>query len=95
MDICPCLKHTNGLIFSSLVVKRSFIGVYMKSSIPAGIFASQAPIYSGAAQAYGIDASALGWGRFIFGSLAPATLGNIVGGAAIGSLLWTCHKKAD
>jgi hypothetical protein len=33
MDICPCLKHTYGLIFSSLVVKRSFIGVYMKSSI--------------------------------------------------------------
>jgi hypothetical protein len=33
MDICPCLKHTNGLIFSSLVVKRSFIGVYMKSSM--------------------------------------------------------------
>jgi hypothetical protein len=33
VDICPCLKHTNGLIFSSLVVKRSFIGVYMKSSI--------------------------------------------------------------
>ncbi|MDR1538469.1 MAG: hypothetical protein LBU32_10830, partial [Clostridiales bacterium] len=33
MDICPCLKHTDGLIFSSLVVKRSFIGVSMKISI--------------------------------------------------------------
>jgi hypothetical protein len=32
MDICPCLKHTTGLIFSSLVVKRSFIGVSMKIS---------------------------------------------------------------
>jgi hypothetical protein len=35
MDICPCLKHTNGLIFSSLVVKRSFIGVSMKINIAA------------------------------------------------------------
>jgi hypothetical protein len=33
MDICPCLKHTTGLIFSSLVVKRSFIGVSMKICI--------------------------------------------------------------
>jgi hypothetical protein len=33
MDICPCLKRTNGLIFSSLVVKRNFIGVSMKISI--------------------------------------------------------------
>jgi hypothetical protein len=33
VDICPCLKHTTGLIFSSLVVKRSFIGVSMKISI--------------------------------------------------------------
>jgi hypothetical protein len=33
MDNCTCLKHTNGLIFSSLVVKRSFIGVSMKSSL--------------------------------------------------------------
>jgi hypothetical protein len=30
MDICPYFKHTNGLIFSSLVVKRSFIEVSMK-----------------------------------------------------------------
>jgi hypothetical protein len=32
MDICPCLKYTNGLIFSPLVVKRSVIGVYISIS---------------------------------------------------------------
>jgi hypothetical protein len=35
MDIGPCLKHTNDLLFSPLAVKRSFIGVSMKISRPS------------------------------------------------------------
>jgi hypothetical protein len=44
MDICPCLKHTINLIFSPLAMKRSVIGVYMKSSI-YGISAFECLLY--------------------------------------------------
>ena len=33
----------------------------------------------------------LAWGRFIAGNLLPVTLGNIIGGCAIGATLWLCY----
>ena len=32
----------------------------------------------------------LGWGRFFAGNLLPVTVGNIIGGCAIGATLWLC-----
>lgn len=34
--------------------------------------------------------TALGWGKFLAGNLIPVTLGNIVGGCAIGAVMWAC-----
>ena len=34
---------------------------------------------------------ALGWGRFLLGNLLPVTLGNIIGGCAIGATMWLCY----
>ena len=33
----------------------------------------------------------LGWGRFFTGNLLPVTLGNIIGGCAIGATMWLCY----
>ena len=33
----------------------------------------------------------LGWGRFFAGNLLPVTLGNIIGGCAIGATMWLCY----
>ena len=32
----------------------------------------------------------LAWGRFLTGNLLPVTIGNIIGGCAIGATLWLC-----
>ena len=32
----------------------------------------------------------LGWGRYLLGNLLPVTLGNIIGGLAIGATMWLC-----
>ena len=61
--------------------------------IPAGILANSAPKYAELAAAAGIDTSALTWGNFLVNNLVPVTLGNIVGGVALGALLWAAHKK--
>ena len=33
----------------------------------------------------------LGWGRFFAGNLLPVTIGNIIGGLAIGVTMWLCY----
>jgi formate/nitrite transporter FocA (FNT family) len=58
--------------------------------IPAGLFALQNPVYAQLAAAEGADVSLLTWGNFVFRNLLPVTLGNIIGGAALGVLLWYC-----
>lgn len=63
----------------------------------AGLFATR--YYANHAEAF----PALSWGRFFGSNLIPVTLGNIVGGCAIGAVLWLCyampekrqHKKAE
>jgi formate/nitrite transporter len=59
--------------------------------IPAGLFAAQVPRYAQLAAAAGVDISALTWGNFLVRNLVPVTIGNILGGATIGVLLWVCH----
>lgn len=59
--------------------------------IPAGIMASSVPAYAAKAAEAGLDLSALTWGNFFVRNLIPVTVGNIVGGAAIGIILWLCY----
>lgn len=59
--------------------------------IPAGIFASHIPEYAAKAAAAGVDLSSLTWGSFLKHNLFPVTLGNIIGGAAVGVIMWLCY----
>ncbi len=53
----------------------------------AGLFAKAA---------YPLEAVAfeeLTWGNYVLGNLLPVTLGNIVGGCAVGVIFWYCYAK--
>ncbi len=50
-----------------------------------GLFATR--YYANHADAF----ASLGWGQFLKGNLLPVTLGNIVGGCAIGVTFWLCY----
>lgn len=63
--------------------------------VPAGIFAASIPAYAEKAAALGLDLTALSWSSFIVKNLVPVTLGNIVGGAALGALLWACFRTKE
>ncbi len=55
--------------------------------IPAGLFA---------AARYGVTEEGLGWGAFLVRNLLPVTVGNILGGAGLGTAFWAAWlwKKA-
>ena len=53
-----------------------------------GLFAKNVPAYVEAAQATGVALDSLTWGQYIVGNLIPVTLGNIVGGVAVGFTFW-------
>lgn len=59
--------------------------------IPAGIFAAMNPEYAALATGVGLDLSGLGWGAFFLNNLIPVTIGNIIGGMALGLLLCVPH----
>lgn len=59
--------------------------------IPAGIFAAQIPLYAEKAIEAGINLSVLSWGNMIVKNLIPVTIGNILGGIAVGLLMWLGH----
>lgn len=61
--------------------------------VPAGIFASRVPAYAAAAAEAGLDLSRLTWGNFFLSSLLPVTVGNILGGALVGAVMWYCHVQ--
>lgn len=61
--------------------------------ISAGLLAAQNPQYLQLAQAAEVDLSVLTVGNFLLGNLLPVTLGNILGGAGLGILLWYAHLK--
>lgn len=60
--------------------------------VPAGILAAAQPQYAALAAEAGLDLSALSWGSFVWKNLLPVTLGNILGGAGLGTALWLGHK---
>ena len=53
-----------------------------------GLFAKNVPSFVDLAQAAGVALDSLTWGQYIVGNLIPVTLGNIVGGAAVGFTFW-------
>lgn len=61
--------------------------------IPAGLFARAVPAYAALAAGAGLDLSALTWQNFLVKNLLPVTLGNLLGGLAMGGLYWYCHGK--
>lgn len=58
-----------------------------------GLFGKSVPAAAAAAQAAGVDVSALTWGRYFLGNMLPVTLGNIVGGLLVGCTAWYCYLR--
>lgn len=61
--------------------------------IPAGLLAARNPAYLALAQQAGVDISGLTLGNFLLRNLLPVTLGNVLGGAGLGILLWYAYLK--
>jgi formate/nitrite transporter len=61
--------------------------------ISAGLMAKAVPAYAQLAAENGLDLSALTISQFLIRNLIPVTLGNILGGALLGWLMWFCHLK--
>lgn len=61
--------------------------------IPAGIFAATNPAYAGLIADAGINAAVLGFDTFIVANLIPVTLGNILGGAIVGIVMYAAHAS--
>lgn len=59
--------------------------------IPAGIFAASIPQYADLLSRVSIDTSVLTVPTFLLGNLVPVTLGNIVGGALVGIIMYASH----
>ncbi len=87
-------KDTPGRILGAYIPVAFFVICGFEHSIanmfyvPAGLFALLNPNYAALAQEAGIDFSALTWGNFLAGNLLPVTLGNIIGGVALGFILY-------
>lgn len=60
--------------------------------ILAGLMAVARPEYAALAAQAGLDLSGLTLGG-LAGNLIPVTLGNLLGGAGLGWLLWFCHLR--
>ena len=65
--------------------------------VPCALFALVLPEYQTIAHILpdvGIATEQLTWLNFAVKNLVPVTIGNIVGGAGLGALLWYCHGKS-
>lgn len=63
--------------------------------IPAGLFALADADYAQAAAMACVDTAALQWGNFLLCHLLPVTLGNMVGGTALGAVYWCVYLRKD
>jgi formate/nitrite transporter len=61
--------------------------------VPAGLFAARVPEYAAKAAELGVRAELLTWGNFFVSNLLPVTIGNIIGGVAIGAMMWAAHLR--
>ena len=63
--------------------------------ITAGLFAKGVPAYAQAAEAAGVDLSAITWGNFLGVNLFPVTVGNLIGGAVcVGCVYWFVYLRS-
>lgn len=92
-------KDTVGRILGAYIPVSFFVVCGFEHSvanmyyIPAGLFAARVPQYAHLAAATGLDVSSLTWGNFLLGNLLPVTIGNILGGIAVGMVMWYCHVR--
>lgn len=63
--------------------------------IAAGLFAAANPAYSVLAVEAGIDLSVLTLSNFLLTNLLPVTLGNVIGGGAIGAIMWFAYLRKE
>ncbi|MDR2137753.1 MAG: formate/nitrite transporter family protein [Synergistaceae bacterium] len=90
-------QDTTGRILGAYIPVAFFVICGFEHSVanmyyvPAGLFAMNAPAYAAKVAEAGVDAAALTWGKFLLGNLLPVTMGNILGGAGLGVLLWKCY----
>ena len=93
-------KDTAGRILGAYIPVAFFVICGFEHSVanmyyvPAGLFALQVPEYAALAIKDGVNSSSLTWGNFLLHNLLPVTLGNILGGLAVGVTMWACHAKA-
>lgn len=58
-----------------------------------GLFAKNVTAYASAAAEAGIALESLTWGNYFVGNLIPVTLGNILGGVAVGVTMWYAYVR--
>ena len=58
-----------------------------------GLFAKNVTAYASAAAEAGIVLDSLTWGNYFVGNLIPVTLGNILGGVAVGVTMWYAYVR--
>ena len=63
--------------------------------VPVGLFAAQIPQYAASAAAAGVALEPLTAKGFLLGNLLPVTLGNLIGGMAMGAVFWWCHARKE
>ena len=61
--------------------------------VPDGIFANMNAAYAGMIADAGINTAVLNFGTFFTANLIPVTLGNIVGGALVGLMMYFAHAE--
>ncbi|MDR0585131.1 MAG: formate/nitrite transporter family protein [Treponema sp.] len=92
-------KDTAGRIFGAFIPVSFFVICGFEHCIanmyyiPAGFFALRIPRYVQIAQEVGLDISSLNLINFFSLNLLPVTLGNIIGGTMIGTVMWACNLK--
>lgn len=91
-------RDTTGKILGAYIPVALFVLCGFEHSVanmfyvPAGLLAGAVPSYAARAAESGLDLSLLTWGNFLVRNLLPVTLGNIIGGAGVGALLWRGHR---
>ncbi len=61
--------------------------------IPAGIFANMNSAFAGMIAEAGINTAVLNFGSFIINNLIPVTIGNIIGGILVASIMYAAHAS--
>ena len=93
-------KDVTGRILGAYVPVAVFVICGFNHSIAdmnycaLGLFAKGVPDYVQAAEAAGVDLANLTWGNYFVGNMLPVTLGNILGGVAVGAAFWMVYLKS-